>query len=156
MRYFFSFVLAFSFFYSSFVQATQPNYLKITTADGKTLQAPVKSFKGLSLGVIATLVKQGKMTNPPENPGQGGYMTFYLDKTVGADFVTWAAMTKTAASGQFQWVDSHGKKTITFTMTGVHVSQFTTADAKSTNGGTLVILADETVADPPIDFSKKK
>ncbi len=156
MRYLFLLMAAVYFLCVGSVQAGQIYHLKITTADGKTLQAPVKSFKALSLAVIATLVKQGKMTNPPENPDPGGYMTFYLDKNVGADFIAWASMTKTAAAGQFQWVDSHGKATETFNMTGVKVTQFTTADTKSTNGGTLVILADETVADPPINFSKKK
>jgi len=157
MKFFGGIVAILSFLAFGQVRAGQITYLKIVTADGQSLQAPVKSFKGLSFGVVATLVKQGKMKFPPTNPDPQGHMTFYLDKSVTTDFVVWAAgKNATAKSGQFAWVDPSGSHGENFTMTGVKVTQFTGTGANSDNAGTLVLIADETVADPPINFKPKK
>jgi hypothetical protein len=135
--------------------------LQIQTAEGKSLQAPVRWFKGLSFGVVATLVKQGKMKGNPQGVGANGDMTFLLDKSVTEDFVKWAqgALTQkggqTGATGTFVWTDSKGKVSETFTLKGVKVMKFT-PDPKNAYGGTLVLEADETTADPPLNFNPKK
>ncbi len=129
-------------------------YLHIQTPTGKQLTAPIQHFKGLSFGVIATLVKEGKMKSwPGNNPDQSGNMTFYLDKDVSVDFTNWA---QTASgqdgntSGDFEWKDPHGKATETFNMSGLKVVSYTPA------GRMLILAADKTIATPPINFNPPK
>src|SRR5579883_3020496 len=91
-------------------RATSSVPLRIQTTDGKKWEVPVKSFKGISLSVISTLVKQGKMKEPPEKGnGTGGDMTFILGKDVPAGFLDWVQQAissggQTHATGSFAWV----------------------------------------------------
>ena len=132
--------------------------LNVQTADGKNLQAPVVKFKALSLAVITTLIKEGKLdaSRAPENDPQG-YMTFYLDKNVSADFTNWAKASlgqtgESGDSGQFTWPAQNGHSAEMFKMQGLKVEGFMPAD--SSDGIQLVLAADKTEAFPPIDFSK--
>lgn len=140
----------------------KPIPLQILTSDGKSFTAPVLSYKGLSLGVVATLIKQGKMKkNPEQGFNSNGDMTFVLDKSVSKDFTAWVLKGlsqnggQTGATGTFVWVNSKGIVGETFTLKGIQVIQFT-LDSKNTNGGTLVLEAYDTEAVPPINFNSNK
>jgi hypothetical protein len=161
MRHSWLLILSFSLGLVSSVQAGQPTYLNIHTADGKDLRVLVKSFRGLSSGVIATLVKEGKMVAPAEKSNLG-MMVFYLDKSMSADVSAWAstdfkqlADRVTETTGQFQCIDPKSKTTENFIMTGIKVTEFRMGTPKEDLGAYLAITADKTVADPPIDFSGK-
>jgi hypothetical protein len=137
-----------------------PLVLHIQTADGKILQATVAKFKALSLAVITTLIKEGKM-NPSQAPENdpSGYMTFYLDKSVSGDFVNWAKSSLgqssgSGDSGEFTWPAKNGYPAETFKMQGLKVVGF--VPAMGSDGIQLVLAADKTEAFPPIDFSKGK
>src|ERR1700722_4689637 len=131
--------------------------LRVQTAEGKTLLAPVVKFKALSLAVVVTLIKEGKMSpsKAPENDPSGN-MTFYLDKNVSADFVNWAkssfGQTGSNDSGEFTWPAKNGYPAETFKMRGLKVVGFMPADGSG--GIQLVLAADKTEAFPPINFSK--
>lgn len=134
--------------------------LKVQTAEGKAFQAPVVKFKALSLAVLTTLIKEGKLdaSRAPENDPLG-YMTFYLDKSVSADFTTWAktslGQTKGSGdSGEFTWPSQNGHPAEIFKMRGLKVEGFMPADGSG--GIQLVLAADKTEVFPPIDFSKGK
>src|ERR1700722_1053658 len=153
--------LTFCFLFSQMVTAAQTTanflVLNVKTADGKVLQAPVVKFKALSLAVITTLIKEGKMnpSHAPENDPSGN-MTFYLDKNVSADFVSWAkssfGQTGSNDSGEFTWPAKNGYPAETFKMRGLKVVGFMPADGSG--GIQLVLAADKTEAFPPINFSK--
>ena len=136
--------------------------LNVQTADGKVLQAPVVKFKALSLAVITTLIKEGKMSpsRAPENDPSGN-ITFYLGKNVSEDFVNWAknSLGQTAGkgsndSGEFTWPAKNGTPAEIFKMRGLKVAGFMPADGS--DGIQLVLATDKTEAFPPIDFSKGK
>jgi hypothetical protein len=135
--------------------------LHVQTADGKSLQAPVLKFKALSLAVIKTLIKEGKMSpsQAPENDPSGN-MTFYLDKNVSSDFINWAkssfGQTSSGSndSGEFTWPAKNGNSAETFKMRGLKVAGFVPADGSG--GIELILAADKTEAFPPINFSKSK
>jgi hypothetical protein len=136
--------------------------LNVQTVDGKTLQAPVVKFKALSLAVVVTLIKEGKMSasQAPENDPSGN-MTFYLDKNVSANFVSWAkrSLGQTGGngspdSGEFTWPAKNGYPAEVFKMRGLKVVGFMPADGA--NGIQLVLAADKTEAYPPINFKTKK
>jgi hypothetical protein len=137
-----------------------PLVLHVQTADGKALRAPVVKFKALSLAVIVTLIKEGKMnaSQAPENDPHG-YMTFYLDKSVSADFVNWAKSSLGQSSGakdsgEFTWPAKNGYPAETFKMRGLKVVGF--VPAMGSDGVQLVLDADKTEAFPSIDFSRGK
>ncbi len=67
------------------------NYLHVHRTDGRSLEAPIQSYRGISLSVQMTLKKQGKMADVQE-PGidRQGYMTFVLDADVSPAFLHWA------------------------------------------------------------------
>ncbi len=131
--------------------------LTVQTANGKALQAPVVKFKALSLAVIKTLIKEGKLSpsRAPENDPSGN-MTFYLDNNVSADFVNWVksslGQSESKDSGEFIWPSQRGIPGETFKMQGLKVVGFIPAD--KSNGIELVLAADKTEAFPPLDFSK--
>jgi hypothetical protein len=135
--------------------------LHVQTADGKALQAPVVKFKALSLAVIVTLIKEGKMS-PSQAPKNdpSGYITFYLDKNVSAGFVNWAKSSfghtsnGSNDSGEFTWPAKNGNPAETFKMRGLKVAGF--VPAEGSDGVQLVLAADKTEAFPPINFSKSK
>jgi hypothetical protein len=137
------------------------NYLHIHLSDGQALDAPIQSFKGISLSVLTTLKKQGKLANvsePASDPH--GYMTFVLNPDVSAAFTAWAKSLAgkgpaDSATGEFAWAGTQGKTSYVFKMTHLQVVQFTPADSKGLNGGQFVLSAD-TVSYPPIDFKPKK
>jgi hypothetical protein len=141
-----------------------PLILKVQTADGKAIQAPVVRYKALSLAVVATLVKEGKMkpTQSPEKGGkQSGNMTFYLGPDVSNDFIAWAKDsmaqpdgTVSKDSGDFAIPAWSGNGSMDFTMQGLKVVGFIPADG--TNGVQLVLAADQTVSTPPINFNQSK
>jgi hypothetical protein len=134
--------------------------LHVQTADGKNLQAPVVRFKSLSLAVMATLIKEGKMSPSKASENDpAGNMTFYLDKNVSADFVSWAkgslGQTHNPRDlGQFIWPAKNGYPAETFKMQGLKVVGFIPADG--TNGIQLVLGADKTEAFPPLNFNLPK
>lgn len=137
------------------------NYLHISTPDGQTFEVPIKSYKGISLSVLMTLKKQGKMLNVQE-PGSdpNGYMTFILDSDVPPAFVLWAQNQagkgpSPNATGEFRWIDSTGKTNYVFKMTALKVIRFYPADTKNTNGG-LMVLDANTESIPPIQFKPQK
>jgi hypothetical protein len=144
------------------VPTSSPLVLNVQTADGKTLQAPVLKFKALSLAVVTTLIKEGKMSasRAPENDPLG-YVTFYLDKNTSADFVNWAKgnFSQTSGngstdSGEFTWPAKNGNAAETFKMQGLKVVGF--VPAEGSDGIELVLATDKTEAFPPINFSKSK
>jgi hypothetical protein len=166
-------VFGFCLVFSGMVNADQPIaavptpaqlVLNVQTADGKALQAPVVRFKALSLAVVATLIKEGKMTasqSPEKAANRSANMTFYLDKNVSDDFVNWAKsnMGQTSGSvsndsGEFTWPSKNGYPAEMFKMQGLRVVGFIPGD--DSNGGQLVLAADKTEAFPPINFSKGK
>jgi hypothetical protein len=139
-----------------------PLFLKVQTADGKSIQAPVVKFRALSLAVIATLIKEGKMT-APQSPEKGkknsGNMTFYLGQDVSSDFINWAkasmaqpAGTISKDSGEFMLPAWNGNGSMDFTMQGLQVVGFIPAEGE--NGIQLVLAADKTESNPPINFKK--
>jgi hypothetical protein len=163
-------VLAFCLTLTQVIQADQPTpvvptsgglVLNVKTADGKALQAPVLKFKALSLAVITTLIKEGKMSpsQAPENDPSGN-MTFYLDKNVSADFINWAKSSfgqtgkGSNDSGEFTWPAKNGNPAETFKMQGLKVAGF--IPVEGSDGIQLVLAADKTEAFPPINFSKSK
>ena len=141
------------------VPASSQLVLNVQTASGKTLQAPVVKFKALSLAVVVTLIKEGKMnvSQAPENDPSGN-MTFYLDKNVSSDFVNWAkrslGQTVSSDSGEFTWPAKNGYPAEVFKMRGLKVVGFIPADGA--NGIQLVLAADKTEAFPPIKFKSRK
>jgi hypothetical protein len=136
--------------------------LKVQTADGKAIQAPVLKYKSLSQAVVATLVKEGKMkpTQAPEKGGKNfGNMTFYLGQDVSNDFITWAkssmaqpAGTVSKDSAEFAIPAWNGNGSMDFTMQGLKVVGFMPAEGE--NGIQLVLAADQTESTPPINFKK--
>lgn len=133
-----------------------PLVLTVQTAGGKALQAPVIKFKALSLAVVTTLIKEGKMkaSQAPEND-PNGYMTFYLDKSISADFINWAKSSMgqnggSKDSGEFIWPAKNGYPAETFKMQGLKVVGF--VPAMGPDGVQLVLDADKTEAFPPINF----
>ncbi|HTA77203.1 MAG TPA: hypothetical protein VK791_08595 [bacterium] len=139
-----------------------PLFLKVQTADGKAIQAPVVKFKALSMAVVATLIKEGKMT-PTQSSEKGGKnfgnMTFYLGQDVSSDFINWAkaSMAQTDGtiskdSGEFMLPAWGGNGSMDFTMEGLKVVGFIPAEGE--NGIQLVLAADKTESNPPINFKK--
>ena len=143
------------------VPAASVNYLQIHTGAGENLKARVQSFKGLSLSVLATLQKQGKLTGVHEpNSDPQGYMTFILTPEVSADWANWAKSQaaqkdSSGATGEFAWVDSKGKVAETFMMSRLRVIQFIPSTSGGPNGGQIILSAD-TQAIPPIHFKPQK
>jgi hypothetical protein len=138
-------------------------YLHLQTADGQKLEAPVHSFKAISLAVLQTMIKEGKIKkeDAPEN-GSNGDMTYYLDSNLSPAFVVWAQKAQAQGANQgsgvtadFAWHDASGKTTYTFNMKGVRVVKFAPSE-KNSKEWELVISADRTVSKPPIDFLKNK
>ncbi|GEM_PF-3526601 len=163
-----SLALGFSLFGTDITRADSPApvstpsqlVLTVKTADGKTLQAPVVKFKALSLAVVTTLIKEGKMDSSRAHENDPhGYMTFYLDKSVSSDFANWAKSSLgqsggSGDSGEFTWPAKNGFPAETFKMRGLKVVGF--IPAMGPDGIQLVVATDKTEAFPPIDFSKSK
>jgi hypothetical protein len=167
------FVLGFCLFFSGGVWAgskpvvtphsTSTYYLHLQTADGQKLEAPVHSFKAISLAVLQTMIKEGKIKkeDAPEN-GSKGDITYYLDSNQSPQFVVWAQKSQEQGANQgsgvtadFAWHDASGKTTYTFNMEGVRVVKFAPSE-KNSKEWELVISTDRTVSNLPIDFHKNK
>jgi hypothetical protein len=143
--------------------STSTYYLHLQTADGQKFEAQVHSFKAISLAVLQTMIKEGKIKKEeaPEN-GTNGDMTYYLDSNLSPAFVVWAQKSLGQGSKQgsgvtadFAWHDASGKTTYTFNLEGLKVMKFA-PNEKNSKEWELVISADRTISNPPIDFHKNK